>query len=120
MELFETWEECAKREVKEETGLDIEDVKFAHVTNDIMIEEDKHYITIFMVAKCTENSNNFTPQNLEPHKCIGWQSFSWNELSDILMLQNSVNCEYHLFGPLKKLIEDSPETILDFFHVSHR
>lgn len=32
LELFETWESCAIREVKEETNLDIENVRFINVT----------------------------------------------------------------------------------------
>jgi ADP-ribose pyrophosphatase YjhB (NUDIX family) len=32
LELGEAWEDCAKREVKEETNLDIEDIRFVHVT----------------------------------------------------------------------------------------
>jgi 8-oxo-dGTP diphosphatase len=32
LELGEAWEVCAKREVKEETNLDIGDIRFIHVT----------------------------------------------------------------------------------------
>ena len=41
LEMQESWEECAAREVEEETGLKIEDIKFAHVTNDPMPDEGK-------------------------------------------------------------------------------
>lgn len=41
LEMMESWEECARREVLEETGLDICDVKFLHVTNDPMPQEGK-------------------------------------------------------------------------------
>ena len=43
---------CAVREVLEETGLCINNVQFGHVTNDIMKEQGKHYVTIFMMAEC--------------------------------------------------------------------
>ncbi len=43
LELMESWEECAMREVEEETGLilDKEHVSFLHVTNDPMPSEQK-------------------------------------------------------------------------------
>lgn len=77
-----------------------------------MLEESKHYITIFMIGKCIEKVNNDTPQNMEPHKCKGWQSFSWGELKNIL--RQGHNSEMILFGPLKRLVEDEPQSVLDF------
>ena len=41
LEMFETWDVCGAREVEEETGLKIENIKFAHVTNDPMPDEGK-------------------------------------------------------------------------------
>lgn len=117
--MFETWEECAKREVEEETGLEIECIEFAHVTNDIMSEERKHYITIFMIAKCIKKENNDTPRNMEPHKCKGWQSFSWNELKNILLREKEDNAETFLFGPLRRLVEDEPSRVLDFLEYNN-
>ena len=46
LEFGETIENCAKREVYEETGLVITDVTVAGITNDIFSEEETHYITI--------------------------------------------------------------------------
>lgn len=43
----ESFADCAEREVLEETGLRVGDVKFITATNDIM-GEGKHYITIFV------------------------------------------------------------------------
>lgn len=50
LELGEAWAECAIRETKEETNLDVANLKLFHVTNDPAIGGDanKHYITIFM------------------------------------------------------------------------
>lgn len=41
LEMMETWESCARREVKEETGLEIGEIEFLHVTNDPMPPENK-------------------------------------------------------------------------------
>ncbi len=49
LEFGETWEECAKRETMEEAGIELKNVRFWTVTNDIF--DGKHYITLFMLAE---------------------------------------------------------------------
>ena len=107
--MYETWEECAKREIQEEMGVAINNVKFAHVTNDIMLSENKHYVTIFILGSCTNE-----PRNMEPHKCQGWNAYSWQELKDIHAQDSS-----KLFGPLAKLVEEAPPSVLDFLAVTN-
>jgi 8-oxo-dGTP diphosphatase len=50
IQIGESFEECAIREAKEETNLDLENMKLFHVTNNRNMDNDplKHYITIFM------------------------------------------------------------------------
>lgn len=43
----------------------------------VMPKDNKHYITLFMLADC---ANDDQPKNLEPHKCKGWDFYSWPEL----------------------------------------
>ncbi|KAF3432591.1 hypothetical protein FNV43_RR27331 [Rhamnella rubrinervis] len=76
----ESFEECAKRELKEETGLDIENIEFARVTNNHFLEEPKpsHYVAIFMRA-CLKDPYQL-PQNLEPNLCDGWDWYEWDSL----------------------------------------
>lgn len=50
LEFGESFETCAVREVLEETGLTAQDVRFLTATNDVMENEGKHYVTIFMGA----------------------------------------------------------------------
>jgi len=108
LEMYETWEDCAIREVKEEMDLDLEMLSFGHVTNDIMICEEKHYVTVFMLASCKPDGIRI-PQNMEPDKCEGWKSYSWRELKDIYD-----NGQPGLFGPLVKLIEEEPAKVVSF------
>ncbi|KAJ9616550.1 hypothetical protein H2200_000269 [Cladophialophora chaetospira] len=89
LDFGESFEECAVREVQEETGLDVEGVKFLTATNDVMLDEKKgddrgkHYVTIFMTARVKVSSdavgNGGMPeaQLLEPDKCAGWEWVSW-------------------------------------------
>ena len=54
----ETWEDCALRELKEETGISIPRAWFAAVTNDDMtdVAVGKHYITLIMVGCCSADA----------------------------------------------------------------
>lgn len=83
----ESWKECVLRELKEECG-DSFNVKIKtfdkhreefFVTNDIMPEFNKHYITIFMVADWISGE----PVNAEPHKCEGWEWVTFEQLESI-------------------------------------
>lgn len=81
LEFKESIEECAKRELEEETGLKALSLSLGPWTEDV-IESDKHYVTIFVFV------HHFIgiPKLLEPHKCEGWQWFAWNELPTPLFL----------------------------------
>ena len=46
----ETPEQCAVREAMEETGIEVDGVRFRAITNDLFEAEAKHYITIWMEA----------------------------------------------------------------------
>lgn len=110
LEMYESWQECAKREIKEEMNLDLnDDLRFGHVTNDIMEDEGKHYVTIFMMGTPVEGSDK--PQNMEPEKCEGWQAYAWEDLK---------NFEGTLFGPLAKLMAEEPAAVYEFIHSNLR
>lgn len=66
----ETPEECAKRELKEETGIEALSVHRGTWVNNV-IETGKHYITLYMYV----TSFIGEPRLLEPHKCEGWSWF---------------------------------------------
>lgn len=73
LEFGESWETCAKREVKEETGMDIVNVRFFAATNDYFEDESKHYITIWVESDWQKNEPTIT----EPDKWIDheWRTF---------------------------------------------
>lgn len=112
LEMYESWEDCACREVKEECDLDLESstLSLAHVTNDPMPDENKHYVTIFMMSSCKVTDPIQAPKTMEPHKCEGWDSYSWTELK-------SIQSEGKLFGPLDRLVMESPEKVLHFLGI---
>lgn len=75
LEFGEDVEECARRELKEETDLKALSLQSGPWVNDL-IDEDKHYATLFMFVDAFEGE----PKLLEPNKCEGWEWFSWNAL----------------------------------------
>ncbi|KAL7589702.1 nudix hydrolase 1 [Lactuca sativa] len=79
LEFGESFEECATREVKEETGLDIKDIQFLTVTNDVFTEAEKpfHSVAIYMRASLSDPDQ--IPQNVEPDKCYGWDWYDWKK-----------------------------------------
>jgi 8-oxo-dGTP diphosphatase len=111
LEMNESWETCAAREVKEEMNLDLTDLRFVHVTNDIMVEEKKHYVTIFMMAR--QVTDTAVPENMEPDKCEEWKAYSWDELKEIAETSHNI-----IFGPLKKLLQDEPPALLEYLRAA--
>jgi ADP-ribose pyrophosphatase YjhB (NUDIX family) len=110
--MFETFEECAAREVHEEMGLqlDPESICQVYVSNDVFPEEKKHYVTIAMMARIspTDILMNRRPENLEPDKCLGWKSYSWDELTDIFNGTDMI-----LFPSLATLVKARPPVIMN-------
>eukprot|EP00928_Gymnodinium_smaydae_P080223 TRINITY_DN63972_c0_g1_i1.p1 TRINITY_DN63972_c0_g1~~TRINITY_DN63972_c0_g1_i1.p1 ORF type:complete len:379 (+),score=72.49 TRINITY_DN63972_c0_g1_i1:45-1139(+) len=79
LEFGESWAECAAREVFEETGLVIENIKCGTVINSVEEETNYHYVVVFMVADVATSAASDEPENREPDKCDGWQWTSWND-----------------------------------------
>ena len=88
LEFGESFEETARREVEEETTLKIKNIRFGAVTNDYFADEDKHYVTIWMISEYESGTEYIT----EPNKCIG---LAWHTFDDL---------PSPLFLPWKKLL----------------
>lgn len=66
----ESWEDCGKREVEEETGLKLTKIHYSTVVNAIVPTENYHYVTLFVQGHVDPNYTT-EPINLEPDKCEG-------------------------------------------------
>lgn len=89
LEFGETFEECAEREVREETALKIGNLSLITCTNDVFPQESKHYITVYMKADWIEGE----PQVVEPDKMTRWDWYDWDQLPEprFIPLQNLIN-----------------------------
>ena len=96
LEMNESIEECARREVFEETGISIHNILYATFTNDIFKEEQKHYVTLFVVAEYTGGELQVN----EPDKCEKWDWFMWEEFPEnlFLSLKNLLAQGFHILN----------------------
>lgn len=89
LEYGETWEDCARRESREEVGIELTNLRHVATTNDIFEEEKKHYITIFMMRDLASGEVTL----MEPEKFVEWRWCHWDEFPE------------NIFVPTKNLRE---------------
>jgi len=82
LEWDETPEQCAEREVLEETGVRVKNLRRGPFSNDIFEASGKHYITLFIV--CDYDSGDVTV--CEPEVCEIWSWVAWDNLPEPLFL----------------------------------
>jgi 8-oxo-dGTP diphosphatase len=76
LELFESFEECARREVREECGIELGDVELVTVTNDVFGGERRHGVTIFVRAPLRAGE----PRVCAPEEVERWE---WHDLATL-------------------------------------
>jgi 8-oxo-dGTP diphosphatase len=78
LEFGESFALCARRETKEETGLDVEPYEVYSVSNDVLY--GKHYVTIGIKARYLGGE----AQVMEPDKYREWKWFPLDDLPEPL------------------------------------
>jgi 8-oxo-dGTP diphosphatase len=76
LEMSETIEEAAEREVMEETGMKVQNIRFLAITNDIFPATNKHYVSIWVEADWSEGE----PVVNEPDTYV---KFQWKDFQNL-------------------------------------
>ena len=87
LEYGESFEEGAKRELAEETGMTLSKMRILCVNNDM--NEHAHFITIGFLAKTFSGE----PKVMEPDEITDWKWFELHQLP------------HNMYSPSKKIIE---------------
>ncbi len=74
-EYMESFEQCAKREVMEETGMEIDNIRFLRLMN-LKEYAPKHYVDVGLIA----DWKNGEPKIMESEKIEGWDWYDMDNL----------------------------------------
>ena len=76
LHMYESLEACIRREVQEEAGIKIKNLRFMAISNDIFKKNGKHYVTVEFTADWASGEAKV----MEPDKCERWEWFAWDKL----------------------------------------
>lgn len=80
VEYGETLQDAIMRELAEEAGITVKNVRFLCVSDFLTHMPERHYVDVGFVGEWESGE----PQLLEPHKCAGWEWVDKDDLPDNL------------------------------------
>lgn len=101
LEFGESFEEAAKREVKEEANLNITNIRFGAITNDMFTDKNKHFISIWILSDWQSGEL----KNMEPEKCTAQSWCTLDDLPESLFLPWKQLFKSEFFDRIKTQIE---------------
>ena len=106
IEAGESPEQAARREVYEETGLQLKELRFVGITSNVF-SAHKHTISLYFEAECADARPLLSREN---SKCYGWQWRDWADLTEnlFLALQLLKQTDYQPFA------NGQPKTYISF------
>jgi 8-oxo-dGTP diphosphatase len=93
LEYMESFEGCAKRETLEETGMEIDNVRFSVLSN-FKQYAPKHYVHISLTAEWKSGE----PKLLEPEKVESWDWYAIDNLPTPLFGTTPITIEAYKSG----------------------
>ena len=82
IEVGETAQQAARREVQEETALTLSDLRYVGFTDNVF-SPHKHSLSLYFEAECVDRGALVTTEN---EKCQGWEWKCWDDITDQLFL----------------------------------
>jgi 8-oxo-dGTP diphosphatase len=93
LEYMESFADCARRETREETGMEIANIRFQYLYN-LKEYAPKHYVHIGLTADWLAGE----PQNSEPEKCEGWDWYDPKQLPEPMFAPARLGVEAFFTG----------------------
>jgi len=93
LEYMESFLECAKRETREESGIEIKNVQFKYLGN-LKEYTPKHFIHVGIIADWESGEPNI----MEPYKCDGWGWYDLNNLPTPLFFATKLGIDSYKEG----------------------
>lgn len=75
LEHMESFEECARREVREEAGIEVDNIRFLRLMN-VRDYAPRHYVDVALIADWKSGE----PRVMEPEKLESWE---WRDMDDM-------------------------------------
>jgi len=101
LEAGETVTECARREVLEETGMDVDSLRHLGYTDSSFVVEHKNYLTL--LVSCSHVSGE--AKVMEPEKCKSWQWFDAMQLPQPLFDPITLFLHQHSQGDISSPVD---------------
>ncbi len=115
LEYGETLTECGMRELREETGLIIEEDRIKHIKtfNCFNPDEKYHNVAVYLYTEVNDYEVSLV-RNTEPDKCEGWEWIDYKYLKDkyeevffpIKVFLDNEGYMYESITEMKKLIDN--------------
>lgn len=83
LEYMESFKDCVLREIAEECGVEVENIRFQYLAN-LKDYPPKHYCHIGMLADWKSGE----PQVLEPDKCEEWKWFDMDNIPENIFVSS--------------------------------
>lgn len=73
IEFFESLEDCARREVKEEAGIEIGNIHPIYAVDDFRKKDQKHWVCVYLRADYVSGEPRLADGEFEIWKWVSWQ-----------------------------------------------
>ncbi len=95
LEYMESFEDCARRETREECGVEIKNIRLQYLAN-VTKYSPKHYVHVGIIADWASGE----PKTLEPNKATEWKWYDLNNLPDPLFHMCKLAFDSHKTGKI--------------------